>query len=177
MANDVSDDCFSHCVELLAMPSTPIPWNHPRLTLFRFAPLWCGIAILFGAMGVGYALLRSKSFSARQPLVVRDEANRSVDRLGRFPGQLELKAALETILERKQNPDVVAEALRHIGSPADASPAGCPSTNLVETTTGSKVNLLAAQGSEFGKTEVVYLHERAENPQRAMSAARLCPKA
>ncbi|MGB0597000.1 MAG: hypothetical protein ACPGLY_09935 [Rubripirellula sp.] len=68
------------------MSSAPIPWNHLRLTLFRLAPLWCGTAILLGAMGVGYALLSSKSFSARQPLVVRDEANHSVDRLGRFSG-------------------------------------------------------------------------------------------
>ncbi len=149
------------------MSSAPIPWNHVRLTLFRFAPLWCGTAILFGALGVGVALMRSESYTARQPLVVRDEANRSVDRLGRFSGQMELKAAQETILEMTKNPDVVAAALRQIGPPAETAANGWPSTNLVDAVAGSKVNLLAAQGSEFGNTEVVYLQVRAENQQRA----------
>ncbi|MEM8669675.1 MAG: hypothetical protein AAGG48_19270 [Planctomycetota bacterium] len=149
------------------MSSAPIPWKHIRQTLILFAPLWGGAVILFGVMGVGYALFRTKSFSARQPLVVRDEANRSFARLGRFPSQTELKAAQETILEMTQNREVVAAALRQIGPPDGVFDPTWPSTEWIDTVANRRVNLLASQGTEFGNTEVVYLQVEAVNKERA----------
>lgn len=149
------------------MSSAPIPWKHVRQVLTLFAPLWGGAAILFGTLGVSYALFRSDSYSARQPLVVRDEANSSFVRLGRFPSQTELKAAQETILEMTQNPEVVAAALRQIGPPDGQSDPAWPSTEVIDSIASTKVNLLAPQGSEFGNTEVVYLQVQAETQQRA----------
>lgn len=149
------------------MSTAPIPWKHIRQVLILFAPLWCGSSILFGAMGVGYALFRSKSYSAEQPLVVRDEANRSFARLGRFPSQTELKAAQETILEMTQSPEVVAAALRQIGPPSGAPDATWPSPEVIDSVASRNVNLMAPQGSEFGNTEVVYLKVHAEDQQRA----------
>ena len=149
------------------MSSTPIPWKHVRNVLVLFAPLWGGAAIVFAVIGMGYSLFRSDVYSARQPLVVRDEATTSLDRLGRFPSQTELKAAQETILEMTQNPEVVGAALRQIGPPNGRTDSSWPTTKTIDSIASEDVNLVAPQGSEFGNTEVVYLKVKAGNPERA----------
>lgn len=154
------------------MTSAPIPWKHVRNVLVLFAPLWGGTAILFGVLGAGYALLSSDFYSARQPLVVRDEANSSVDRLGRFASQTELKAAQETILEMTQNREVVAAALRQIGPPSGKPDPTWPSTDVIDSVASQAVNLLAPKGSEFGNTEVVYLQVKDKERDRATQLCR-----
>ncbi|OYP35832.1 hypothetical protein CGZ80_10575 [Rhodopirellula sp. MGV] len=134
-----------------------------------FAPLWIGAVIVFGFLGGVYALFSKDVYSARQPLVVRDEATRAVDRLGRFASQTELKAAQETILEMAQNREVVAAALRQIGPPEGADSATWPTISDVDGAIKKSVNILAPQGAEFGNTEVVYLAVKAESPERAIS--------
>jgi polysaccharide biosynthesis transport protein len=126
-----------------------------------------GTMILFGGIGVVLALFNKDVYSARIGVVVRDEANRSVDRLGRFGSQTELKAAQETILEMVQNPETITAALRSIG-PADGSvDDSYPTREVVDSTAASAVNLLAPKGSEFGNTEVVYLQTNADSKKRA----------
>ncbi|TWU47446.1 hypothetical protein Poly51_52460 [Rubripirellula tenax] len=154
------------------MNSSPIPWKHVRNVLVLFAPLWVGAVLVFGAIGTVYSLFRSDVYSARQPLVVRDEATTSVDRLGRFASQTDLKAAQETILEMTQNPEVVAAALRQIGPPSNKSAEGWPSTTIVDDVATSAVNLAAPKGSEFGNTEVVYLQVKSSTQQRATDFCR-----
>lgn len=149
------------------MSSTPIPWKHVRNILVLFAPLWLGAAVLFGMIGMGYSLFRKDTFVARQPLVVRDEATTSLERLGRFASQTELKAAQETILEMTKNPEVVGEALRTIGPPSGRRNGSWPTTKVIDAIASSQVNLVAPKGSEFGNTEVVYLTVEAESPGRA----------
>lgn len=149
------------------MSSAPIPWKHIRNILVLFAPLWGGTALLFGVLGAGFAVFRNDIYLARQPLVVRDEATNSIDRLGRFASQSDLKAAQETILEMTQNPEVVGAALRQIGPPQDCSDAVWPSSETIDQVASQHVNLLAPKGSEFGNTEVVYLEVQAESQQRA----------
>ena len=149
------------------MSSNPIPWKHVRNILVLFAPLWGGAAIIFGVLGLMYALFSSDVYSARQPLVVRDEAHSSLDRLGRFASQTELKAAQETILEMTRNPEVVAAALREIGPPGGGVDADWPSTRVVDDTASDAVNIVAPKGSEFGNTEVVYLQVKSRTQDRA----------
>ena len=132
-----------------------------------FAPLWVGSAVLFGICGVGIALLSKDRWSARQPLVLRDEANGAVDRLGRFASQTELKAAQETILEMAQNPEVVAAALRQIGPVDGSNDPTYPTSRVVDSIATKSVNVVAPQGSEFGNTEMVYLTVEAESQERA----------
>ncbi|MGB7345610.1 MAG: hypothetical protein WBD20_15455 [Pirellulaceae bacterium] len=147
--------------------AAPIPWKHVRNVLVLFAPLWLGATLIFGVSGVGYALVKKERWSARQPLVVRDEATGSVDRLGRFPSQTELKAAQETILEMVQNPEVVSKALQQIGPPSKKLAENWPSSKIVDATIKSAVNLVAPKGSEFGNTEVVYLEVTSSDQDRA----------
>ena len=123
--------------------------------------------IVFGVLGAGYSVIRPSVYSARQPLVVRDEATGSVDRLGRFSSQTELKAAQETILEMTQNPEVVSKALKQIGPPGGGVDASWPRAGVVDSVIRSSVNLVAPKGSEFGNTEVVYLGVKASTPERA----------
>ncbi len=149
------------------MSASPIPWKHIRNVLVLFAPLWVGTTLLFGAIGVGYALFKGDVYLASQPLVVRDQADTSVARLGRFPSQTELKAAQKTIQEMTHNREVVAAALRQIGPPSGKPDPNFPSTELVDTVADSGVNLLAPNGAEFGNTEVVYLQVQAKTQQRA----------
>ncbi|MCD0463695.1 GumC domain-containing protein [Roseiconus lacunae] len=154
------------------MSAPPIPWKHIRNVLVLFAPIWIGAVIVFGLLGGVYSLFSKDIYAARQPLVVRDEATRAVDRLGRFASQTELKAAQETILEMAQNREVVAAALRHIGPPdGDADPAW-PSISDVDDAIKSSVNILAPQGAEFGNTEVVYLAVKSSSPERAIEFCR-----
>ncbi|SMP54396.1 Uncharacterized protein involved in exopolysaccharide biosynthesis [Neorhodopirellula lusitana] len=150
-----------------APTTTPIPWKHLRNVLVMFAPLWVGSAVLFGICGVGVAILSKDRWSARQPLVLRDEANGAVDRLGRFASQTELKAAQETILEMAQNPEVVAAALRQIGPPDGGADSSYPTSRVVDSVATECVNVVAPQGSEFGNTEMVYLTVEAETQERA----------
>lgn len=149
------------------MSAAPIPWKHLRNVLIMFAPLWVGSAVLFGICGLGIAVLSSDTWSARQPLVLRDEANGAVDRLGRFSSQTELKAAQETILEMAQNPEVVAGALRQIGPADGSSDPDFPTPRFVDEVAKESVNVVAPQGSEFGNTEMVYLQVEAGSAERA----------
>src|SRR6056297_1279691 len=154
------------------MAAAPIPWKHVRNVLVLFAPLWGGAALVFGLLGAGYSLFSTDLWSARQPLVIRDEATGSVDRLGRFASQTELKAAQETILEMTQNPEVVASALRQIGPPDGGDDPNWPTVKVVDAVADQCVNLVAPQGSEFGNTEVVYLSVKSNDPDRAVRFCR-----
>lgn len=149
------------------MTSAPIPWKHVRNVLVLFAPLWVGAVICCGLLGAAYAFVSDDVFAARQPLVVRDEATRSADRMGRFSSPSELKAAQETILEMAQNPEVVAEALRSIGPPSGRPDPFWPSAEKIEKVAAKNVNVMAPKGSEFGNTEVVYLEVKDASQQRA----------
>lgn len=149
----------------------PIPWKYLGQTLKRYTPLWGGAALLFTGLGVAYTLFSNDTWSASQPLLVRDEANGAYERLGRFASQTDLIAAQETLLEMAQNREVVEQALRSVGPPAGADPATWPSSTVVDRVAMGDVNIRAPKGSEFGETEVVYLVTEASTPARA---ERLC---
>lgn len=151
----------------MSQNSAPIPWKHLLRVLTTFAPLWLGAPLLFGSLGVAYAILRNDTWSANQPLVVRNEANGSHERMGRFGSQEELKAAQETILEMAKHHEVVRDALRRLGPPEGSNGSNWPTTRDVSLTAKEHVNVRAPQGSEFGSTEVIYLQVEAESPERA----------
>lgn len=147
--------------------NAPIPWKHILRILTTFAPLWLGAALLFGGLGVTYAMLRSDTWSAGQPLVVRNGATGSHERMGRFGSQEELKAAQETVLEMAKHRDVVRDALQRIGPPQGTSGPSWPTTRAVALTAKERVIVRPPKGSEFGHTEVIYLEVEAESPERA----------
>ena len=151
--------------------AAPIPWRHIRNVLVLFAPLWVGSAVLFTLIGVTYAIFRRDTYAARIGIVVRDEATTSVDRLGRFPSQTELKAAQETTLQMVTNRETIRDALRTIGPPPGVSGDGYPSDTVLTDVADGGVNLLAPSGAEFGNTEVVFLQTKSSSRERAVRFA------
>ena len=147
--------------------SQPIPWKYLAKTLQKYSPFWLGITLLFACLGIAVALFSPDRWEANKPLLVRDEASGSVERLGKFSSQTELIAAQETLVEMVRNHDVVKAALERLEPPQDFDGARWPSEEVIESVAQDAVNLRAPSTSEFGKTEVVYLTARAETPQRA----------
>ena len=151
--------------------------------LLIWAPLWVGTTLLFGAMGVGYVLLfKTNTFLASQAILVRDEANGAVMRLGRFQSQPELKAAQETILEMAKSHQVVRGALQKVGPAAHASGlsisgwftktsdvASYPSSALVDEIATRAISVHAPKGTEFGTTEVIYIDVNSDSQSRALA--------
>jgi polysaccharide biosynthesis transport protein len=141
-----------------------------------WAPLWILTTIIFGALGVGYAFfLKTDTYIASQALLVRDEANGAVMRLGRFQSQTEMKAAQETILEMAKSHQVVREALVAVGEPPQiinwlfpVSFSGeYPSKELVEETASQAIQVHAPKGTEFGTTEIIYLDIKSNSTEHA----------
>ncbi|QEG40609.1 GumC family protein [Roseimaritima ulvae] len=147
--------------------NAPLPWNHIYKTLVRYAPLWGGAVVLFTGFGMASALFSRDYWSASQPLVLRDEATGSVERLGRFGSQTQMKAAQETILEMATNFDVVRKALEQIGPADGAADPHWPTIDDVNGVAQKRVTVRAAQGSELGSTEVIYLSVQATSPERS----------
>jgi hypothetical protein len=85
-------------------------------TYWAWRRLWLATTVVFGGLGLAYVLfLKTDMWTASQGLIVRDEANGAVMRLGRFQSQTEMKAAQETILEMARNSQVLREALLEVG--------------------------------------------------------------
>ena len=145
--------------------------THPTIrSLLRgvlvWAPLWIGTTIAFGGLGVGYVLfVKDDTFLASQAILVRDEANGAVMRLGRFQSPTEMKAAQETILEMAKSQQVVRDALVAVGKPEGLSSwlnwGEYPSKELIEEVAKSSISVHAPKGTEFGVTEVIYLDVKA----------------
>ena len=100
--------------------------NFPKITNRRLVELsknywqWRWLlavsTVAFAAIALFYALfLKTDTWVASQGLIVRDEANGAVMRLGRFQSQTEMKAAQETILEMARNAQVLRDALSAVG--------------------------------------------------------------
>ncbi|MCU0710645.1 MAG: hypothetical protein MUC43_01205 [Pirellula sp.] len=141
-----------------------------------WAPLWILTTIIFGALGVVYAFfLKTDTYIASQALLVRDEANGAVMRLGRFQSQTEMKAAQETILEMAKSHQVVRDALVEVGEPPmimnwflPASFSGeYPSKELVEETASQAIQVHAPKGTEFGTTEIIYLDVKSNTKEHS----------
>lgn len=145
--------------------------------------LWLATTILFGGLGIVYVLfLKNDSWIASQGLIVRDEANGAVMRLGRFQSQTEMKAAQETILEMARNTQVLHEALLAVGPEARLLDYGTmtkdwPSQKEVATLADEAVSVRAPKGAEFGTTEVIYLDVKQNARDRAIALNRAVCKA
>ncbi len=149
--------------------------NNPALQFLnmsmKWSWLWIGTAVTFGMIGLCYVVLLKKDvWVASQGMIVRDEANGAVMRLGRFQSQADMKAAQETIIELAHNPQVIHRALEKIGAePSFMMKFGngsWPSARDVELT-AKKVEVRAPRGAELGTTEVIYLDTKHSSRKRA----------
>ncbi len=152
-------------------------------TYWAWRRLWFVSTMAFMAFGLVYILfLKQDMWTAAQGLMVRDEANGAVMRLGRFQSQTEMKAAQETILEMARNPQVLREALLEIGPEKKLFSFGTASkdwptqTDLADLA-DEAVGVRAPKGAEFGTTEVIYLDIKQASKDRALALNRAVCKA
>ncbi len=126
--------------------------------------------LIFGGLGFSYVtLLKQDVWVASQGLIVRDEANGAVMRLGRFQSQTDMKAAQETIIELAHNPQVLHDALAKVGPDSDAPPqqaVAWPTAKDIEQFAKKCLEVRAPRGAEFGTTEVIYLDTKHSSRQR-----------
>ncbi len=149
--------------------------NNPAIQFFstsiKWSWLWIGTAMLFGILGFCYITwLKKDVWVASQGLMVRDEANGAVMRLGRFQSQTDMKAAQETIIELARNPQVIHHALQKVGPEptflGQVDLATWPTAKDIEATT-KKMEVRAPRGVELGTTEVIYLDTKHSSRSRA----------
>lgn len=134
--------------------------------------LWITTTATFAALGLFYVIfLKNDQWVASQGLIVRDEANGGVMRLGRFESQTAMKTAQETVLEMAKNPQVLDDALQVVGR--EPTWFGFwqsnkqPTTGEIEDLARNGIEVRAPRGAELGTTEVIYLDVTQNSPERA----------
>ncbi len=153
--------------------------NNPQLvqlasTYWLWRSVWLTTTTAFFVLGLFYVLfLKSDTWVASQGIIIRDEANGAVMRLGRFQSQTEMKAAQETILEMARNAQVVSDALLAVGRPKTwfgrVSNSAPPTTSEVDDLARSGIQVRAPRGAELGTTEVIYIDVKQSSPTRAVA--------
>ncbi len=121
--------------------------------------------LICASISVVYALLTQKRWRASQTMLLRDDLLGQSFKPGRFPSQESLKNAQETLLHIAKKSSVIREALRRT-YPDKAESDAWPSAALVDQTR-ELVSLLAPNGSDFGKTDVVVLSVYQATPESA----------
>ena len=135
-------------------------------TLRRYALLWLAPTIVVGALGTAYALFRSSTWSSWQAFHVRDEVTSELN--GRFDNTDSRKAAQEIIFELARNRAVIGAALEDVGPPKRLFRLKKWPTNGEIKDVQDGLTVTAPKGSEFGKTDVIYLNVKADSPTGAL---------
>ncbi len=153
--------------------------NNPQLvklltTYWQWRMLWLATTAVFAGLGLFYVLfIKGDTWVASQAVIVRDEANGAVMRLGRFQSQTEMKAAQETILEMARNAQVLSDALKTVGrKPSWESwlfGEKPPTTAEIEDLARNGVAVRAPRGAELGTTEVIYIDVKQDSPERSLA--------
>jgi len=117
--------------------------------------------------GIYNKFLATKTYTARQSLILRDDLMGDAFKPSRFESQEQLKSAQETILEIARKPQVVKAVLEQLGPTSSFSLGGdYPSMETIEDVQGN-IGLSAPNGAEFGKTEAVVLSVKTVGAERS----------
>ncbi len=153
-------------------PTVPSPAELARL-LVVYAPRWIVPAAVLGVLAALYAVFGPDTWEASQALVIRNEAVNNHVGPGKFGHTDEMKTVQETILELARSRNVLAGALREVGTPADfrGDSAAWPTDIAIETLR-KNTSITPPKGAEFGTTEVFYLKVKDGSRDRAVALAR-----
>ncbi|MEQ1905693.1 MAG: hypothetical protein ABL888_16005, partial [Pirellulaceae bacterium] len=136
---------------------------------FRNKKIILASVIICSVLSLLYALQAKKKWLASQTMVLRDDLLGESFKPGRFPSQETLKNAQETLLHIAKKSEVIREALR-LTHPEQAAEKDWPSDDVVDGTR-DLISLVAPNGSEFGKTDVVILNVKQNSPESAKKFA------
>ena len=142
--------------------------EHFLKTLSDYRMLVIVPTVVCTVLALGYAVLKSNTWTARQSLVIRDDLVGKSFKPGRFESLESLKSAQETILEIARKPQVIRKALKNLGpNPMTlTSRKNWPSEKVIEDVQGT-ISIGAPNGAEFGKTEVILLSTKASSRERS----------
>lgn len=146
--------------------------DHAINSLIQYRKLWLASAILGMVVATVYAFfLMNQSWTARQSMIIRD--NLLGQTFGQFLTEESMKSAQETVLETSRRPEVIQATLEKLG-PDKTSFLGLggggknwPSQQDIEDYRGA-VSFQAANGGEFGKSEVIVLAAKSSNADRSI---------
>ena len=145
----------------------PISVSQVLRTLDRYRLRWIAPAVLITLAALGYAIFKPAVWEASQGLIMRNEALTSLEAPGKFRHDDEMKTTQETLLEIASSTGVLRGALAAVGPAANAkNTADFPNDDDIAGLR-SAMKLSPPKGSEFGKTEVFYLHVKDGSRQRA----------
>lgn len=150
------------------MPNATSPVINLRETarvLWRHRLRWVIPTLLISAAAVGYALFKPSVWEASQTMQVRDEAIGQSPQ-GRFTEPNSRKTAQETVMELAKSRLVSIEALKSVGPPTSTAAKNWPDAASIESLQKAIV-VSAPNGTEFGKSELIYLRVQDESRDRA----------
>lgn len=137
-----------------------------RTLVARFSWLVILLTVGGGVAAGAYAFLTPRMWMAYQPMVVRDELLGTSARPGRFESAEQLRAAQETVRTVARSREVIRSVLAQLEPPADYTDSVWPSDEYLEDYSAD-ISISAANGAEFGQTEVVVLGVSERSPERA----------
>ncbi|MFM7564109.1 MAG: hypothetical protein ACKO81_13895 [Planctomycetota bacterium] len=142
------------------------PWVAEQLR--KYLLLLVVPPLLCGALAFAWLLVTPQSWKAYQSLLVRDDLLGDSFKPGRFSSLENQKSAQETILHIARKPQVIRGALEALGPDPDqsANRETWLSEQAIEDTRDS-ISIVAPNGAEFGKTDVVVLSVKAKSRDRA----------
>ncbi len=142
--------------------------EHIYLCLRKYLWVWLAPMILGLVLsGVYNKLLATKTYTARQSLILRDDLLGDAYKPSRFESEESLMSAQETILEIARKPQVVKAVLEQLGPASSFSfSTNYPSAETIEDVQGN-ITLSAPNGAEFGKTEAVVLSVKTVDAERS----------
>lgn len=142
--------------------------EHVYLCLRKYLWIWLGPMILGLVLsGIYNKLLATKTYTARQSLILRDDLLGDAYKPSRFESEESLLSAQETILEIARKPQVVKAVLDQLGPASSFSfSRNYPSDETIEDVQGN-ISLSAPNGAEFGKTEAVVLSVKTVTAERS----------
>lgn len=142
------------------------PWAAEQLR--KYLLLLVVPPLLCGALAFAWLLVTPQSWKAYQSLLVRDDLLGDSFKPGRFSSLENQKSAQETILHIARKPQVIRGALEALGpdSEQSANRETWLSEQAIEDTRDS-ISIVAPNGAEFGKTDVVVLSVKSKSRDRA----------
>lgn len=148
------------------------PWAWRQLR--KYALLLLLPPLLCGGLATAWLLVTPKTWKAYQSLLVRDDLLGDNFKPGRFASQENQKNAQETILHIARKPQVIRAALQMLG-PDPSSPSKGADGVDEQTIENVKeaISIVAPNGAEFGKTDVLVLSVKSQTRERAAQFADL----
>jgi len=151
-------------------PTVPLKINFRQIldTLKTYRWFWIvpAVVMTFGALVIG--IVMPSKWLAVQSYLVRDEAGNNLRGLGKFDSNEAMKTAQETIQELARHRSSVESVLKLIGPPEKyKNPDQWPTADNI-TSAQTAISVVAPNGTEFGKTEVIHVSSKGESKERAV---------